>query len=284
MAQAKQMIEKILNFNAIVWIFILIFIRWTTELFGIADGHDFFVLFVTLFIFSIAIFYLGFRHQLRPFILGATLLSIAAAFDWLDSVLAWNISSEKIMDVMDDFLFASGVFFIGLAFIKVMLERDKFECELYHQAYVDELTGLGNRRALFEKLDCAIKTQHGTLFYIDLNNFKQVNDCYGHALGDTVLQKCAAVILACDGLGFRIGGDEFVLLITGKIEHQLIEDKLQQSVQQLNIEYGIGFSIGVISFSPNSFITADALINQADTAMYLSKNNFRKQSREESTL
>jgi diguanylate cyclase (GGDEF)-like protein len=284
MAQAKKMIEKILNFNAIVWILILIFIRWMIELLGISEGHDFFALFVTLFIFAIAIFYLGFRHQLRPFILGASFLSVAATFDWLDSVLILEIQTEHFMDIVDDVAFSSGIFFIGLAFIKVMLERDKFEIKLYHQAYVDELTGLGNRRALFEKLDRAIKTQHGTLFYIDLNNFKQVNDCYGHALGDTVLQKCAAVILACDGLGFRIGGDEFVLLITEKIEHQLIEEKLQQSVQQLNIEYGIGFSIGVISFSPNSFITADALINQADTAMYLSKNNFRKQSREESTL
>jgi diguanylate cyclase (GGDEF)-like protein len=278
------MIEKILNLNTIVWILILLFIRWMTDLLGIADGHDFFVLFVTLFIFSIATFYLEFRHQLKPFILGATLLSIAAAFDWLDSVFAWDISSEKFMDMMDDFSFASGIFFIGLAFIKVMLERDKFENKLFHQAYVDELTGLGNRRALFEKLDSAIKTQHGTLFYIDLNNFKQVNDRYGHILGDTVLQKCAAIILGCEGSGFRIGGDEFVLLINEKVPPQLIEDKLQQSVQQLNTDYGIGFSIGVVSFSPNSFMTADALINQADTAMYFSKNNLRKQSREELSL
>jgi diguanylate cyclase (GGDEF)-like protein len=278
------MIEKILNLNAIVWIVILLFIRWVTQLLGIADGHDFFVLFVTLFIFAIAIIYLGLRRQLRPFILGATLLCIAAVFDWLDAVLGWGISSEKFMDIMDDFLLASGIFFIGLAFIKVILERDRFENKLYYQAYIDELTGLGNRRALFEKLDSAIKTQHGTLFYIDLNNFKQVNDRYGHTLGDTVLQKCAAIILCCEGSGFRIGGDEFVLLINEKVPPQLIEDKLQQSVQQLNTDYGIGFSIGVVSFSPNSFMTADALINQADTAMYFSKNNLRKQSREELSI
>lgn len=278
------MIEKILNLNAIVWIIILLLLRLMTQLLGITDGHDFFVLFVTLFIFSIAIIYLGLRRQLRHFVLGASLLCIAATFDWLDAVLGWGISSEKFMDIMDDFLLASGIFFIGLAFIKVMLERDRFENKLYYQAYIDELTGLGNRRALFEKLDSAIKTQHGTLFYIDLNNFKQVNDCYGHTAGDTVLQKCAAIILACEGSGFRIGGDEFVLLISEKVPHQLIEDKLQQSVQQLNTEYGIGFSIGVVSFSPNSFMTADALINQADTAMYFNKNNLRKQSREESSL
>ncbi len=276
------MIEKILNFNAIVWILILILIRWLIELLSIADGHDFFALFITLFIFAIAIFYLGFRHQLRPFILGASFLSVAAIFDWLDSLLFWQPEIEQFIDIMDDIVFSSGIFFIGLAFIKVMLERDKFEFKLYQQAYVDELTGLGNRRALFEKLDQSIITQSGVLFYLDVNNFKQVNDRYGHALGDVVLQKCAEIILSCDGLGFRIGGDEFVLLINDDNQSQRVEDKLQQYVQPLNMEYGIGFSIGVVSFSPNSFSTADALINQADTAMYISKNNIRKQPRVES--
>jgi diguanylate cyclase (GGDEF)-like protein len=269
-----------IRWNSFVWIAILLSIRAVIELLPISGGHDFFGLFITMLILGIAWYYLGFRTQLRSFLLGIFLLLLAGIFDWFDALLNGNGTAGVVVDVMDDLCISAGIFFIGLGFIRVMLERDQLEAKLFQQAYVDELTGLGNRRALFAKLDEIIHTQSGALLYIDVNNFKHVNDTAGHEQGDLALRECATVLQTATGRSYRIGGDEFAVLLDQQ-DPQLVSTALQNAVQPLHAKYGIGFSIGIASFTAQSFGNPDALITHADSEMYTAKKRFRARQRSE---
>jgi diguanylate cyclase (GGDEF)-like protein len=268
-----------IKLHPILWIVVLLLFRGLIELLPIPSGHDFFFLAITLCVLGATIYLLGLRPQLNGFLLGVFFLVTAGIVDWIDGFLYGDSLGSYLVEVMDDLLLAAGIFFLGFAFIKVMLDRDKLEEKLYSQAYVDELTGLGNRRALFEKLDEVIHTHGGALLYIDVNNFKQVNDRYGHDQGDIVLRACASLISSCKNYGYRLGGDEFVLLLMSNEYPQGVLDQLQQGIVPLSVEHGIGLSIGVVLFDANTFSNPDALISQADKAMYLQKQSTRREQR-----
>ena len=267
-----------IRWNSFVWIAVLLSIRGVIELLPISARHDFFGLFITVLIIAIAWYYLGFRTQLRSFLLGVFLLLLAGIFDWLDGTIDSMTAAGVAVDVMDDLCLSTGIFFIGIGFIRVMLERDQLEAKLFQQAYIDELTGLGNRRALFARLDEIIHVQSGALLYVDVNNFKHVNDTAGHEQGDLALRECAAVLQTAPGRSYRIGGDEFAVLLDQQ-DPQAVSTALQNAVQPLHAKYGIGFSIGIASFTAQSFGNPDALITHADSAMYAEKQRFRAQQR-----
>ena len=265
-----------LYWHSIFWIGILIGIRGVISWVQIPGGHDFFGLLITCLLLCYAWFHLGFRSELRSFLLGVSLYLIAGALDWLDGIFNPDSFEGQLVNTLDDLFFAAGILFIGLAFIRVMLERDKLEQKLYQQAYLDELTELGNRRALFELLEIVLPSQSGTLLYIDVNLFKQVNDQFGHDRGDFVLRECAVLLKQCGGLAYRLGGDEFVVLLSEE-NPTIICEQLQQSVQALSAEYGISFSIGIAPFTPNDYENPDALLAHADQEMYAAKQRFRSQ-------
>ncbi|MBM5571817.1 MULTISPECIES: GGDEF domain-containing protein [Deefgea] len=267
-----------LHWHALFWIAILIGIRGLIELLQIPGGHDFFGLLITCLLLCYAWFHLGFRTELRSFLLGISLYLTASVLDWLDGVFHPNSPEGRLVNMLDDLFFAGGIFFIGLAFIRVMLERDKLEHKLYRQAYLDELTELGNRRALFAQLEQALISTSGALLYIDVNLFKQVNDQFGHDRGDLVLCECAKLLKQSNAQAFRIGGDEFALLLSDENPQQICE-RLEQQVRPLTAEHGISFSIGVASFTANTYDNPDALLAAADQAMYSAKQAFRTQHR-----
>jgi diguanylate cyclase (GGDEF)-like protein len=269
-----------IRWNSFVWIAVLMSILGVIELLPISGGHDFFGLFIKVLILGIAWYYLGYRTQLRSFFLGVFLLLLASIFDWIEALQDSKNSLVVALDVIGDLCLSIGIFYIGLGFIRVMLERDQLEAKLFQQAYVDELTGLGNRRALFAKLDEIIHTQSGALLYIDVNNFKHVNDTAGHEQGDLALRECATVLQTATGRSYRIGGDEFAVLLDQQ-DPQVVSTALQNAVQPLHAKYGIGFSIGIASFTAQSFGNPDALITHADSAMYTAKKRFRARQRSE---
>jgi len=101
-------------------------------------------------------------------------------------------------------------------------ERRAEEEEIKELVYYDSLTKLGNRRLLVSRLQQALEREnrvgsHGALFFIDLDNFKALNDMAGHDVGDKLLQQVAARLTACvgeDNTVVRLGGDEFVVVLT----------------------------------------------------------------------
>ena len=159
------------------------------------------------------------------------------------------------------------------------------ELDLQHIATHDILTGLPNRYLFFNRLEhaiCRAKRQEKSfaVLYIDLDNFKSVNDCFGHDRGDRTLKDVAALLKyltrESDTVA-RIGGDEFVLLIEDISKRdepmqiaQRILDTLEQDAGFTTEQCRLGASIG-ISLYPDDGIDASVLINAADHAMYQAK-------------
>ena len=153
-------------------------------------------------------------------------------------------------------------------------------------ANTDTVTGLPNRNAINELISDAI-TKRGDsqvgIVYLDLDNFKKVNDVYGHMFGDQLLQAVALAILSCLEEGqvlARLGGDEFIVLATktsqGALEAMAsrILTRLRQPFRIGLIEVYSGCSLG-ISLAPQHGKDRESVIRNADTAMYTAKENGR---------
>jgi diguanylate cyclase (GGDEF)-like protein/PAS domain S-box-containing protein len=151
---------------------------------------------------------------------------------------------------------------------------------LTHAATHDGLTELPNRAALVQRLDVllagAAPGQVSVLF-IDLDNFKVVNDSLGHGVGDELLREVARrlrhVMRDTDGLA-RFGGDEFVVFVDGGVDPAVVAERLRRAVQRPVTVDGHEFvTTASIGFAVNSApgLTADELLRDADAAMYRAK-------------
>ena len=165
------------------------------------------------------------------------------------------------------------------------LEKQKHEIErLGRLAETDGLTGLANRRHFERTLQQRFSEQQRggsafSLMLIDVDAFKQINDCLGHAAGDRLLQLIGDGITQnlrdCD-LVFRVGGDELaVILPNSKLEQSvLVANRLVRQLYDLLEEYhrhaAVGLSIGLVASDANATI-AD-LMESADAAMYQAKS------------
>lgn len=163
-------------------------------------------------------------------------------------------------------------------------ELRRAEKSLARMAFLDSLTGVGNRvkleQSLTNALDMLEKDARIAVLYIDLDGFKSVNDTMGHAEGDRLLQGVAKRFLECireNDVVTRVGGDEFVIVVTEVKDDtglQVMAEKLLAAVAKpftLNREVvEISASIG-ISVSSNSLSTYEALVNSADTALFHAK-------------
>lgn len=161
------------------------------------------------------------------------------------------------------------------------------QAELEHQlkrlTVTDDLTGLYNRRDLFENLSREIKRADRSgrgcsLCFFDLDRFKEYNDAHGHLAGDQLLRSVGAIISQTIRVNidraFRYGGDEFVLLLpnTNRVEAQVLVDRLRRVVHEA-FTGAISFSAGIAEYSPG--MQSRDLIEAADRLMYLAKWNGR---------
>ncbi len=169
-------------------------------------------------------------------------------------------------------------------------DRKRAEKEIVNLAYYDRLTGLPNRRLLRDRLEQALvgsgrSGRHGALLFIDLDNFKLVNETSGHEVGDRLLIEVARRLEACLGAAggaARVGGDEFVALVEDLSENPreaaaLAKKTGETILAALNAPYALtggvrhsSPSIGVAMFS-GAGDTCEELLKQADIAMYEAK-------------
>ena len=161
--------------------------------------------------------------------------------------------------------------------------------ELVHLATHDVLTGLPNRMLFMEKLERAIqdatRRREGlAVLFVDLDRFKQINDQFGHAVGDKVLVAVALrlkqVLHSADVVA-RLGGDEFIVLIEGPRSAEAAPGIASRIMTTLNEEIvmdgqgmTVGASIGISQF-PDDSGTAEELLLNADAAMYAAKSGGR---------
>ncbi|GIZ50263.1 sensor domain-containing protein [Noviherbaspirillum aridicola] len=170
-------------------------------------------------------------------------------------------------------------------------ERRKAEESARHAALHDPLTGLPNRALLFEyarHLFAGARRAGETVAvaFIDLDRFKPINDMHGHAVGDAVLREVSSRLQRCvrgEDIVFRLGGDEFLILLPGLDPRQEPEavarhilDALQAPCRVGVLEIGLSASIG-ISLFPLHASDIDALVSHADAAMYEAKLRGRNQ-------
>jgi len=164
--------------------------------------------------------------------------------------------------------------------LNLRLQGAKIAAE--EQAFTDTLTGLKNRRAMDHILGRMIGTGRDfSLMQVDLDFFKAVNDTMGHAAGDAVLQKVAAIMVDCTRSSdtvARVGGDEFVLIIDGLLDHDRLQNIASRLITQLEepIPFGgqmcrISASIGTVLSPAGDKIDAARLLYEADVALYAAK-------------
>ncbi|WP_246943755.1 diguanylate cyclase domain-containing protein [Bacillus pinisoli] len=169
-------------------------------------------------------------------------------------------------------------------------ERKKYEEELKYLAFHDTLTGLPNRyhftELLKEEMAISKKTlHHMVLMYIDVDNFKQINDTYGHAAGDTVLiefSKRLKISTRSSDKVCRISGDEFVIILANPVTPkeamtiaQDIQNELKTPISLGMNDIDITASIGMAQYSGEE-LPMEYLIKKADRALYQSKENGKK--------
>lgn len=176
--------------------------------------------------------------------------------------------------------------FIGLTFN--IDQRRIMEEEIKNLAYRDPLTGIHNRRGFNEigelELERAFRYHHATsILILDIDHFKDVNDVYGHLVGDEVLKGVTASIQGVvrqTDIKARWGGDEFIVMLleTSPSDAWEMAERLREHVNRHEFESAgiISVSIGIAGM--NSGDTLETLIKRADTALYLSKKNGRNRT------
>lgn len=164
------------------------------------------------------------------------------------------------------------------------------EEELRFLAHHDPLTGLTNRSLFNDRLETALSAAHQhqsslALLFVDINNFKSINDTHGHAMGDRVLRMIARRLESCvretDTVA-RMGGDEFTVLLTDIQSQAAVTSKVDEIVEVMAEPLGQEFaglntstcSIGVACY-PADGVDADTLLSHADGHMYRLKGNSR---------
>jgi diguanylate cyclase (GGDEF)-like protein len=171
----------------------------------------------------------------------------------------------------------------------VAIETRGLYSDLLHRSEFDLLTDIHNRFSLDKRLEACILNAgpQGSIFgliYVDLDKFKQVNDVYGHRIGDLYLQGAAArmkqQLRSIDVLA-RVGGDEFAVLVPavyGRADVQEIALRLERCFDEpfSEDEYVLHGSVSVgIAVYPEDAFTKDGVLNAADAAMYKAKNDKR---------
>jgi diguanylate cyclase (GGDEF)-like protein/PAS domain S-box-containing protein len=187
--------------------------------------------------------------------------------------------------------------------VQDITERKKMEEEMRQFAFYDSLTGLPNRRLLAEHLKQTLlaskrNNRFGALIFLDLDNFKPLNDAHGHDVGDLLLIEAAKRISGCvreTDTAARFGGDEFVVMLgeldldraESLLQARIVAEKIRVSLAELylltvqkdrqaemKVEHHCTSSIGVVLF-PGLESTIDDLFKWADSAMYKAKEDGR---------
>lgn len=174
-------------------------------------------------------------------------------------------------------------------------ERKQLEEQLHFMAYHDGLTTLPNRRLMVQKFqqmkNCAEeKREHVALLYMDGDNFKSINDQFGHDVGDDFIYQFGQAIkksLRKGDLAARIGGDEFLVALCGIVPEES-EQHIKKIISRINETLAEGWEINGHHFSPSSSVGIsvypihgqdfDDLVKKADAALYLAKSNGKGRS------
>jgi diguanylate cyclase (GGDEF)-like protein/PAS domain S-box-containing protein len=196
-----------------------------------------------------------------------------------DGGVAWVLENETLLRQAD------GEHDVVAGTVVDVTERKQAAARVEFQAYHDALTGLPNRVSLRERMHVALAQarRSGTglaLMFVDLDEFKPVNDRLGHGVGDRLLKEIAVRLRECvrgEDTVARVGGDEFVLLVSSvrlgetaaRVAQKLL-DRIQEPVRIDEHELSLSASVGIALY-PDDGSDQEALLRSADAAMYRAK-------------
>lgn len=170
----------------------------------------------------------------------------------------------------------------------IAIKNAKLYAEIKKLATIDDLTRLNNRRNFFELAEREFKLhkryrniQALSMIMLDVDDFKKVNDTYGHYIGDdvlrTVAEKCIETLRETDIIG-RYGGEEYTIILpqTGRKEAQRVAERLKKNISEQPIIFNgmniyVTVSIGVAVLDDSSINTLEELLQRADIALYEAK-------------
>jgi diguanylate cyclase (GGDEF)-like protein len=205
--------------------------------------------------------------------------------------LPWSPTGKEVFDSvwMTVLSFEALLFTISIAFILLAMAKERTEHRHKTAALVDPLTGIANRRAFLQDSEAQLKRQAAdprpiAVMLLDLDNFKSINDRFGHAVGDRVLMRFAEVANGCmrraDLFG-RLGGEEFAAVLVDATRERALMVAEQIRTSFANDTYELDgrpivatVSIGVV-ISYDAVLDISALLAQADHALYRAKDNGR---------
>jgi len=180
---------------------------------------------------------------------------------------------------------------MALILCVAVLSTPLMRSDIQHRsdAVIDQLTGMLNRKALDSRVVELAQQSEVTgepigMIVGDLDHFKLINDTHGHAVGDVVLKEVAYLLrkqLRAFDLAYRIGGEEFLILLPGSdIERSReLAERLREAVSAERVAGGISItmSLGVSASNPSQRFSYDSVFAQADGALYEAKRNGRDQ-------
>lgn len=197
-------------------------------------------------------------------------------------VTHWLDYAHILINLLLAFLFSLFVMILGIVFYHLRQQKSAFE----RLACRDVLTGIYNRRKFVDVLQKACEDRQPFLLcYIDFDRFKEVNDTYGHDVGDLLLQAGAKRLLGCirsTDMLFRIGGDEFVAFIkdpgtpeSREARTRLLGERMQAPFHFGEVKLYMRISVGYVLY-PQDAGTSEELVRMADHRMYVEKQRHKE--------
>ncbi len=217
----------------------------------------------------------------------AFLFTFVAATVALRLILSLGILRHRGLDAAAHDLTTIGLTMLGFGFVAMYVAETKRR--LHEETRLDSLTGLHNRRAFEEKIQrevliAARDNTPLTLLMMDLDHFKQLNDTWGHALGDRALRTFGGVLLTVTGTRdavARLGGEEFAILLPGRSPRSALSlaERLRATVEGLRLSEGeelvrFTVSVGLSSLLPGEK-NFEPMLRRADRALYKVKRSGR---------
>lgn len=230
---------------------------------------------------AIVLWFVGRRAGILPFTLSVILWVLddtLGSRSYIHPLIPyWNLTVKVIF-------FA--VFMHLLSYLKEILDREKM------LARIDYLTDVANKRYFYESATKEINRSDRykypfSVAFIDLDNFKKVNDSFGHAAGDSLLRRTAKALKSCvreaDTVA-RVGGDEFAILLP-ETDYESAENVIQRVQKKILsvVDGGLpaSFSIGMVTCAHPPCATLDSIVMKADSLMYLAKKEGKNKLKHE---
>jgi diguanylate cyclase (GGDEF)-like protein len=172
----------------------------------------------------------------------------------------------------------------SIKLIEKIAKMFSYYLELEQLAYRDHLTGSYNRHFL-EKYFNEFTHEDGAMFFLDLDGFKEINDSLGHDTGDLILKEVSIRMetiiqqMNLNGAVFRLGGDEFIINLVGKLSEHEIGNLAESFIERLSSwdfqikEFDLSVSIGIVIYTNEIKLTLNKLMKKADNALYRAKTS-----------